>query len=109
MANLVDGALLWFRQLARGRVDGVFFEKEADLVARVEKVVVSDVVGAVVATGGEAGHGVRGEVKASEEGVCLCEEAGGGGGAEDVGEDEVAVAVEGGELGGGEALLVGGW
>lgn len=121
VADLVDGALLGLGEVAGG-VKGVwrkglvfvvvcvacvcilaFFKEKADLVPRRQEIVVADVVAAVLAAGAELGHGVRGEVEVGQQGVRLVQQGLDGGGAEGVGDDEVAVAVEGGELGGGQA------
>lgn len=101
VADLVDGALLGLGEVAVS-VKGVLLKEEADLVARGEEVVVADVVRAVGAAGGEFCERVDGQVQVGEEGVCFGEEGGDGGGGEGRGDDEEAVAVEGGYLGGGQ-------
>lgn len=85
------------------RGDGGFFEEEADLVARREEVGVADMVGAGIASGAERGERVGGDVERGEEVGGFGEEGGDSLRGEGGGDDEVAVAVEGGELGGGEA------
>lgn len=97
VADLVDGALLGLGQVALS-IKGVLLEKEADLVAAGEEVVVADMVVAVVAAGGEAGHGVISQREAGEETVCLVEEGLHGGRAQGIRDDEVAIAVEEGNL-----------
>ncbi|WEW60193.1 hypothetical protein PRK78_005678 [Emydomyces testavorans] len=94
-----------------GGGEGVGFEEEADFVVGGEEVFVADVVGiggvlvgvVVVVAGGEAGEGVGGEGKGVEERVGGGEESGEGFLREVVGDDEVAVVLEEGELVGGEA------
>lgn len=52
VTDLVDGAFLGFGQVPV-TVKGVLLEEEADLVAAGEEIVVADVVGTVLAAGGE--------------------------------------------------------
>ena len=68
VAYLVDGLVFGLGEVAR-RVEGVFFEEEADLVAGGEEVVVADVVVAGFAACAEFGHGVGGQVEVGKEGV----------------------------------------
>lgn len=98
VADLVDGAVLGFREGAGGGVEGVFFEKEADLVARSQEVVIADVGFVAGGAGREFGHGVVGEGEGGEHVLRFLQEGGGGGGVESVGDDEVAIFVVGLEL-----------
>lgn len=95
MADLVDSLLLGLDQITMG-AEGVLLEEEADLVARGEEVVVANVLAG--GAGAELGHGVRGEVERGEKMMGLGEEGGDGLGVEGVGDDEVAVVVEGVDL-----------
>ena len=104
VSDFVDGAVFGFRQFAGGG-KGVFFEEEADFVAASEEVIVADVRGFF--PGGEFGHGVVGEGKGGEHVVCFREECGDGGGVKGVGDEEVAMFFEGGELLGGELCWCG--
>lgn len=104
VANLVDGTLLGLDEVASGGREGVLFEEEADLIPRRQEVVVAHVgAGPVGSAGGKLGEWMGGEVEVGEEGVSFGEEGLDGGWGKGGGDDEVAVAVEGGELAGGEA------
>lgn len=116
MPDLVNGFVFWFCKVSRLDIEGVVLEEKADLVAGGHEVLVGDVFfggrgAGGVRAGHEAGHrvGVEGEVV--EEGLCLSEERGAGIFGEVGGDEEVAVAVELGELFGGEAGWrgCGGW
>lgn len=108
VADLVDGEVFRFdkRRAAGYWVwlcgEGVGLEEEADFVGGGEEVVVADVgvvVGVGVVAGGEAGEGVGVEGEVGEEGGCFGEEGGYFGWGEVVGDDEVAVLLEGVDLG----------
>ena len=95
VSYFVYGAVLWLGQLSRAR-EGVFFEEEPDLVAAGEEVVVADV--SVVLAGGKSGHRVVGEGERGEHLFRFGEEGGDGGGGEGVGDEQIAIRFEGGEL-----------
>ena len=108
VADLVDCEVFWFGKLTGLGVEGVFFEEEADFIAGGEEVVVADVFvcgggSLIVGAGYEAGHWVVCDGEVAEEGLGLGEEIGAGFFREVVRDEEVAVAVELGELFGGEA------
>lgn len=103
MANLIDGFLFRLDERTALRVKGVFLEEEAHLVAGGEEVLVADVLGVSgvaisVCACREARHGVGFEREVMEEGVSSGEERCALCGAEIGGDDQVAVAGEGGEL-----------
>ena len=89
--DFVDSFLFWFSKFAGRGVKGGFFEEKADLVAAGEEVVVADMGGGF--SGGELGHGVRGEGEGGEERVGFGEESRDSGGGDGVGDDKVAIGV----------------
>ena len=92
VADFVDGAGFGFGEGAVWR-EGGFLEEEADFVAGGEEIVVADVRGGF--TCGKLGQRVGGKRKVVEEVVGFSQEGGGCGGADEGGDDEVAVAVVG--------------
>lgn len=78
------------------------FEEKADLVARGEEIVVADMVMAVFSAGAELGHRVRGQIEIGEKRASLVKQGLDGGWAEGVRDDEIAIPLEGGDLGGSE-------
>lgn len=102
VTNLVDSPLLGFGQIPLA-IESILLKEKTDLVAASQEVVVANVVMAVVATSGEAGHGVILEGEVGEKGVCLVQEALDGGRAQSIRDDEVAISLEGGDLVGGQA------
>lgn len=100
MTDFVDGDFFRFGENGLGRVvrrglECVFFEKEADFVARGEEVVVTNVRFVVVSTCRELGQRVVGEVERGQHLMRVIEERGAGFFGKVVRDNEVAILIEG--------------
>ena len=104
VADLVDGARLGLGQVAPV-VEGVLLEEEADLVAAGQEVVVAHVVLAVLAARAELGHRVVLQREVLQQRVRLRQQRGDCGRGQCVRDNQVAVALEVGELRGREAAV----
>lgn len=87
----------------KGEPKLTLFEEETDLIAALQEIVVAHVLHAFTLSSRETGHGVVLDGKVLKQAVRLCKEIGYSLGVKGVGNDEVAIAVEGFNLGGRKA------
>lgn len=97
------GKYVWVIAEGLGESELTLFEEETDFIAALQEIIIAHVLHALTLSSREAGHGVVLDGEVLEEAVRLCKESGYSLGVKGVGDDEVAIDVEGFDLGGREA------